>query len=282
MNLWLFSVVYMINITYGTKSCGSSNAGSSHPGHAFCGEPLTPEWAGTEACPAPLTRRSFGALPETEPGLEELQPSGWFYRLSPHVVLCTRRQPAATEALAQIIYVKRGEAFPPGHPTTRLSLDLLREALAASSVNRLLDVGCGAGLLGLAAAALKVPRVVGVDISPAAVHITRENARNNGLAGALQVVRGSTECLQGPFDLVIANLPWEVQMDKGSELSRLAVKGSLILSGFRDNQEDRLIQTYQGLGWSLRQRLIKEFRHPELPPDISFTWVAWWLEAQSA
>jgi len=220
-----------------------------------------------------------GALPEAEPGLEELQLSGWFYRLSPHLVLCTRRQPAATEALAQIIHVKRGEAFPPGHPTSRLCLDLLREALAATSVHSLLDVGCGAGLLSLAAAALRVPRVVGVDISPAAAQITRENARDNGLAGSLQVVRGSTECLKGPFELVIANLPWEVQMDKVSELNRLAASGGrLILSGFRDNQENLLIQSYQSLGWSLRRRIIKYFWHPELPADISFTWVAWWLE----
>ena len=51
--------------------------------------------------------------------------------------------------------VKSGGAFPPGHPTTRLSLDLLREAVAAGpAVRRLLDVGCGAGVLSLAAAAL--------------------------------------------------------------------------------------------------------------------------------
>ena len=185
--------------------------------------------------------------------------------------------------MAQIIYVRRGEAFPPGHPTTRLCLDLLREALAAASIHSLLDVGCGAGLLSLAAAALKVPRVVGVDIAPAAVHVTRENARDNGLAGSLQVVRGSTECFKGPFDLVIANLPWEVQMDKVSELNRLVASGGrLILSGFRDNQEDLLIQSYQRLGWSLRRRIVKEFSHPTLPPDISFTWVAWWLEHKTS
>jgi ribosomal protein L11 methylase PrmA len=230
-----------------------------------------------------LTRRCFGALPEAEPGLEELQLSGWFYRLSPHLVFCTRRQPAATEALAQIIYVRRGEAFPPGHPTTRLCLDLLREALAAASAKSLLDVGCGAGLLSLAAAALKVYRVVGVDIAQAAVQITLENARDNGLAGSLQVVRGSTECVKGPFDLVIANLPWEVQMDKIWEMNRLAAPGGrLILSGFRDNQENHLIESYQRLGWSLARRLVKEFRHPELPPDISFTWVAWRLEYKPA
>jgi ribosomal protein L11 methyltransferase len=210
--------------------------------------------------------------------LEGLQLTGWFYRLSPQLVLCTRRQPQGTEALTQILHVRSGGAFPPGHPTTRLCLDLLREALAAASVQSLVDVGCGAGLLSLAAAALRVPRVVGVDISQAAVQVTRENARDNGLADSLQVVRGSTECVKGPFELVVANLPWEVQMDKVSELNRLAASGGrLILSGFRDNQENLLLQSYQRLGWSLNRRIIKYFWHPELPADISFTWVAWWL-----
>ncbi len=207
-----------------------------------------------------------------------MQPSGWFYRLSPHLVLRTRREPEETESRERVLHIKSGEAFPPGHPTTRLCLDLLREALAATPVQTLLDVGCGAGQLGLAAAALGVPRVVGADIALGAVRATRENARENGLAGSLQVVQGSTECVRGPFDLVVANLPWEVQMEKVTELHRLAaLKGRLILSGFRDNQENPLLEPYQRLGWSLDQRVVKDFQHPELPPDISFTWVAWGL-----
>jgi ribosomal protein L11 methyltransferase len=171
-----------------------------------------------------------------------------------------------------------GEAFPPTHPTTRLCLDLLREALAAGSVNRLVDVGCGTGVLGLAAAALGVPLVVGLDIARRAAAVTRENARDNALAGSLLAVHGSTECVKVPFDLVVANLPWEVQLDKGEELDRLAAPGgSLMLSGFRDNQESRLRENYQNLGWSLHQRRVNDFQHPELPPDLSFTWVAWLL-----
>ncbi len=206
------------------------------------------------------------------------QPSGWSYRLSPRLVLRTRL-PERTAVGEQVLLVQSGEAFPPGHPSTRLCLDLLREALAARQVKRLLDVGCGAGVLSLAAAALGVPRVVAVDLAFEAARATRENARENGLAEAILAVQGSTEGLGLPFDLTLANLPWEVQMDKLAELNRLAAAGGrLILAGFRDNQEALLLAGYQTLGWSLKRRLVKDFHHPELPPEISFNWVAWELE----
>jgi ribosomal protein L11 methyltransferase len=178
----------------------------------------------------------------------------------------------------QVLVVRSGEAFPPGHPTSCLCLDLLREVVATASARRLLDMGCGAGVVGLAAAALGVRMVVGVDIAWGAAWAMRENARSNGLAGSVRVAQGSTECIKEPFDVVVANLPWEVQRDKVSELDRLtAAGGNLILSGFRDNQETPLLEGYQKLGRSLTRRLVWEFSHPELPPDISFTWVAWLL-----
>ncbi len=208
------------------------------------------------------------------------KPPDWFYQLSSHLVLRTRPQPQA-EAGQRTILIKSGAAFPPGHPTTRLCLDLLGAVLAEGMVASLADVGCGAGVLSLAAAALGVPRVVAVDIARKAARATRRNARQNGLAAAVLAVQGSSECLRGPFALVAANLPWEVQMDKAPELARLAAHGRLILSGFRDNQESLLLSRYQQLGWSLKERLVKYFHHPELPPEVSFNWVAWLLEPRS-
>jgi ribosomal protein L11 methyltransferase len=178
-----------------------------------------------------------------------------------------------------ILKVEIGEVFPPTHPTTRLCLDLLQDSLAVGSVNSLVDVGCGSGVLGLAAAALGVPLVVGMDIARRAAEVTRENYRDNIPADSLKVVQGSTESVKGPFDLVLANLPWEVQVDKVQELDRLAApEGSLILSGFHDNQEHLLRENYQKLGWALSRRLVKDFWHPDLPHDLSFTWVAWSLQ----
>jgi ribosomal protein L11 methyltransferase len=202
-----------------------------------------------------------------------------FQRLSPHLVLVTLGDAHQAQPSPQVLKIKIGQAFPPTHPTSRLCLDLLREALSTGQVNKLIDVGCGAGVLSLAAAALGVPLVVAVDLAPLAVRETWENARKNALAGPLKVVQGSTESVKATFDLVVANLPWEIQMDKAPELSRLAAPaGSLMLSGFRDNQESSLMASYQKLGWSLRRRAVKDFRHPELPPELSFTWVAWTLK----
>jgi ribosomal protein L11 methylase PrmA len=201
-----------------------------------------------------------------------------FQRLSPDLVLVTLKEAQPSGALPPSLRINWVEAFPPTHPTTRLCLDLLREALEGAAIHHLADVGCGSGILGLAAAALGVPRVVGLDTASGAAASTRLNARENKLFGALLVIRGSTECLKSRFDLVVANLPWEVQLNKTSELDRLAAPGGfLIVSGFRDYQEEPLLENYARLGWSLERRLVKYFWHPELPPDISFNWVAWCL-----
>jgi ribosomal protein L11 methyltransferase len=201
-----------------------------------------------------------------------------FQVVSPDLVRVALRKDPAAGPGELTIRVRPGKAFSPTHPTTRLCLELLQENLSAGPGTRVLDVGCGAGVLGLAAAALGAPQVLCLDISGRAAQVTGENARQNGLAGRLRVVQGSTECVRGRFDLVMANLPFEVQMAKAGELSRLAAPaGVLILSGFRDNQEQPLRELYQQLGWSLQQRRLRDFRHPELPPDLSFTWAAWAL-----
>ena len=201
-----------------------------------------------------------------------------FYRLSPRLVLCSRDDLYEAGPGERVLLLESGEAFPLGHPSTRLSLEILLAALAARPVSRLLDLGCGTGVLGLAAAALGVDRVVGADISLTAVRVTRENARVHHLAETLQVVQGSGASLKGPFDLVAANLPWEVQVDQAPELDRLAgPQGRLLLSGFREHQEDSLLEYYRQRGRSLVGRLNKPFHHPELPADLSFTWVAWLL-----
>jgi ribosomal protein L11 methyltransferase len=201
-----------------------------------------------------------------------------FYRLSPELVLRSRWRPYRPRPGERVIVLAAASNFPPGHPTTRLCLELLTETLAAWPGPRLLDVGCGSGVLLLAGVAAGARSGVGVDLSWRAAATTRDNARANGLAAPVQVIRGSTEGLRGKFGLILANLPWAVQMDKTAEFTRLAAPDArLILSGFKDTQEDELRSLYQQAGWIIEHRRTRDESVIELPPEKSFTWVAWRL-----
>jgi ribosomal protein L11 methyltransferase len=201
-----------------------------------------------------------------------------FYRLSPELVLRSPWRPYRPRAGERVLVLTAASTFPPSHPTTRLCLELLAAALAEAPCPRLLDVGCGSGVLLLAGVAAGARLGVGLDLSGKAVSATRNNARANGLAAAVRVVRGSTEGLRGPFGLMVANLPWAVQMDKVAEFTRLAAPGArLLLSGFKDTQEADLRDAYQRSGWVLGSRLTRDEWVIELPPEKSYTWVAWRL-----
>jgi ribosomal protein L11 methyltransferase len=201
-----------------------------------------------------------------------------FNRLSPQLVLRSPWRPYRPRPGERVLVLAAGSVFPPGHPATRLCLELLVETLAAAPAPHLLDVGCGSGALLLAGVAAGAQAGVGVDLSWRAVTTTRNNARANGLAAFVQVVRGSTECLRGAFGVMLGNLPWAVQMDKVAEFTRLATPGAgLILSGFKDTQEDELRSRYEQAGWVLASRLTRDESVIELPPEKSFTWVGWRL-----
>jgi ribosomal protein L11 methyltransferase len=206
-----------------------------------------------------------------------------FYRFSPELVLRSRWRPYRPRSGERVLKLAAPSVFPPSHPTTRLCLELLAKTLAGGPCSRLLDVGCGSGVLLLAGVAAGAGLGVGLDLSGAAAAITRDNARANGLGAAVQIIRGSTEALRSAFDVIAANLPWAVQVDKVAEFTRLAAPDArLILSGFKDTQEDELQRLYRQAGWVLEHRHTRDEWVIELPPEKSFTWVAWRLRRNTA
>ena len=204
------------------------------------------------------------------------------HRLTPELVIRSPWRPFRPRHSEQCLVLSGKSVFPPTHATTHLCLDLLKIAMASRPLEPVLDVGCGSGILALAALALGAYTAVGVDISGRAVRRTRDNAERNGLLPRLRLVQGSTECLRGPFGLILANLPWGIHLDKIEEFCRLAgPEGSLVLGGFKDTQVEPLLTGYQAHGWFVLEHRSRDAWAPEPPPELSYTWVAWLLQRLS-
>ncbi len=148
-----------------------------------------------------------------------------------------------------VLALDPGMAFGTGlHPTTRLCLAGI-EAWADEGLvegRRVLDVGCGSGILSLAAGLLGAATVVAIDTDPVAVEATLANARRNGLGDVISARRGSVPWGEGLFPLVVANLIASLLVDlaehlrdaltppaSGSSRGRLLVSG-VILDRERD------------------------------------------------
>lgn len=103
------------------------------------------------------------------------------------------------------VVIDPGLAFGTGaHATTRLCLELLARQPRGS----LFDVGCGSGVLSIAAAHLGFDPIVAVDNDPVAVEVTRENAAANGVALDVRVVDATTAALPA-VDVAVANVQFE-------------------------------------------------------------------------
>lgn len=148
-----------------------------------------------------------------------------------------------------VIRLDPGMAFGTGlHPTTRACLELLQAVAPMPAA--VLDVGCGSGILGVAALLLGAGRVVAYDTDELAVEATRRNADVNGLADRLAVHHGTLPEEAGEtFPLVVANLVATVLVDLAPRLAaHTASGGSLIASGIIETRADEVESAMAGVG----------------------------------
>jgi ribosomal protein L11 methyltransferase len=162
-----------------------------------------------------------------------------------------RAQPGET-----VIALDPGMAFGTGlHPTTRLCLaaleDLADRGLVAGA--RVLDVGCGSGILGIAAALLGAASVLGLDTDPLAVESTLANARRNDVSERVEARRGSLP-LAGDeaADIVLANLISSLVIDMARGLAdAVRAGGTLVAGGIFADREPEVVGALAGAGLSV-------------------------------
>jgi ribosomal protein L11 methyltransferase len=148
--------------------------------------------------------------------------------------------------------IEAGLAFGTGHhETTALCLAVLSGLARRRRFAKVLDLGCGTGLLAVGAAKLWKRKVAASDIDPVAMAVTRENARENGAAPLIRAVVAdglANPALAGPHDLIIANiLAGPLTRLAPAIVAALAPGGMLVLSGLLRNQEKMLLSFYHRL-----------------------------------
>lgn len=153
------------------------------------------------------------------------------------------------------VVIEPGMAFGTGgHATTALCLAGLVDTLRRRPGAAVLDVGCGSGILGIAAARLGAGRVVMIDNDPVAVSVANENAEKNGVFG-IEVSGTPVGELADRFPVVVANILAVTLIELADEVAaRVADGGELLLSGILVDQAPDVIRAYEERGLRLREQ----------------------------
>ncbi len=143
------------------------------------------------------------------------------------------------------IYLWADLSFGSGrHPTTLLCLRALVDLFETRPPEKVFDLGCGSGILALAAARLGARGVLAADLDPRACREARHNVERNDLSDRILVVQGSLAAARpGGFDLVLANLTIGTLLALAPGIPRvLRPEGVAVLSGFAEAQKEEVLQ----------------------------------------
>lgn len=145
-----------------------------------------------------------------------------------------------------VVTIDPGRAFGSGlHETTRLVLRALDDAMPAGV--RVLDVGCGSGILAVAAVLLGASSALAVDEDPDAVEVCAENAAVNGCEAKIVAATTDVSDLEERFPFVVANIEARVLVPLAPAIAaRVDAGGQLVLSGILRGQEDDVVGAYPG------------------------------------
>ena len=150
-----------------------------------------------------------------------------------------------------VITLDPGMAFGTGHhPTTRMCLELLETHVERG--DRVLDLGCGSGILSIAAAKLGASKVFGLEIDPIAASVAVRNVRENGVQDIVltdEATLPHPQAATEEYDLLVANVSAKVITELAEHIVRVVRSGgTLIFSGILDKQQTEVIERMVSLG----------------------------------
>ncbi|MCS2609325.1 50S ribosomal protein L11 methyltransferase [Halomonas dongshanensis] len=155
-----------------------------------------------------------------------------------------------------------GLAFGTGtHPTTALCLEWLDGLAVAGELEgkQVLDVGCGSGILAIAALKLGATHADGTDIDPQALQASRDNAERNAIAAEAFDLYYPEQLAPNTYPVVIANILAGPLTELAPTIAgHVASQGRLALSGILANQADEVLDAYRAEGLSMDEPVIRE------------------------
>lgn len=211
-----------------------------------------------------------------EPAISELADKDWKESYKEHFkawqfgclhwVPVWERETFKLPAGEHVLWLDPGMAFGTGnHETTRLVVERLVKYTEKCGANgRVIDAGCGSGILALSAVKLGYTRVVAFDNDPLAIDVSRQNAELNELTGGVDFYTGDlvTGLAGRQAELLLANIQADVLIKFAPQLlAAVAPEGVLVLSGILASELAQVRAVFEAMppGWTTDSRLMGEW-----------------------
>ncbi len=149
-----------------------------------------------------------------------------------------------------VIEIDPGLAFGTGqHPTTRICIHEMQERMRPG--DRVLDFGCGSGILAIAAARLGAGEVLGIDCDPSAIRVAEQNVLRNEAGERVELrVVDTLSALEAPWDVVVANInPVVIAQESARVAELLAPDGIYVCTGIPIEQEGSVLEALREAGF---------------------------------